>query len=414
MMRLLFVLPAYEPAWAFGGVVRCISNLCRGLAAQGHTVSVYTTNANGMGQALEMPLDTPVHLSGVEVYYFPSTFGPQSVWDSRALVRKLKQSVEQYDIVYVSAVWQWLGYETTKICQRAGVPSVFGIHGSLDSRLLGRHRFRKLLYWYLVLQRTLHRASAIHFTTAYERSETREIGVASFVAPNGLDTGEFRRMNSSAIVKKKYGIPADAPLVLTVGRIDDPKKRLDLLISVLPQINAVYLAIVGPDDSSLARRYKDLSRELNVGNRVIWTGYKTGKDLIEIYSAADVFALLSEDENFGMVVVEAMACSTPVLVSPYVGVWHEIEDASVGMAVEMTPQEVVQALSSLVHKPSMWNAWGENAQRIVEERFAIDRVAELMSQAFEDVLTGRRSPRCKWEMPTHRGASSSSLLRGSQ
>lgn len=397
-MKILFVLPAYEPAWAFGGVVRCISNLCRELARQGHTVSVYTVNSNGMGQALEVPTGSPVDRDGVKVWYLPSTLGPQSVWDSRVLVRKLEQSVKQYNIVYVSAVWQWLGYETTRICQRARVPSIFGIHGSLDSRLLGRHRCKKELYWYLVLQRTLRRASAIHFTTEYERLESRKTGVASFIVPNGLDTSEFRRVNSSAGVRKRYGIPTGAPLALAVGRID-PKKRLDLLISALSQINEVYLAIVGPDDSFLARRYKKLSRELNVDNRVIWTGYKTGRDLVEMYSAADVFTLLSEDENFGMAVVEAMGCGGPVLVSRYVGVWHEIKDADVGMAIEMTPEEILQALSSLVQKPSAWKNWGENARRIAQERFGIDKVARLMGEAFEDVLTGRRSPQCKWEIP---------------
>ena len=398
-MKILFVMPAYEPAWAFGGVVRCISNLCRGLAAQGHTVNVYTTNANGVGQALEMPLDTPVRLGGVEVYYFPSTFGPQSVWDSRALGRKLKQNVQQYDIVYISAVWQWLGYETTRICQRLGVPIVFGLHGSLDSRLLGRRRFKKVLYWNLVLQRALHRASAIHYTTEYERSESKETGVASFVIPNGLDTSEFSRVDSSEDVKRRYGISADVPLVLTVGRIDDPKKRLDLLISALPQINATCLAIVGPDDSSLARRYKDLSQELKVGHRVIWTGYKTGSDLVEMYSAADVFTLLSEDENFGMVVVEAMACEVPVLVSHYVGVWHDVKDASVGMSVELDLGEVVQVLASLACKPAMWKVRGQNAGRVAQEHFAIEQVARRMAQAFKDVLTGRRSPQCRWVTP---------------
>jgi glycosyltransferase involved in cell wall biosynthesis len=351
-----------------------------------------------MGQALQVPIDLPVNLDGVEVYYFPSTFGPRSVWDSRVLVRKLKQNVRQYDIVYVSAVWQWLGYETTKICQTFRVPCVFGVHGSLDSRLLGRHRFRKRLYWWLVLQRTLGRATAIHFTTEYERLESLETAVTSFVVPNGLDLDEFSRVDSSVAVRLKYGIPANAPLVLSVGRID-PKKKLDLLISALSQNKEVYLVIVGPDDSPLARRYKQLSHKLRVDSRVIWTGYKAGKDLVEIYSAADAFALLSEDENFGMTVVEAMACGTPVLVSPYVGVWHEVKDADVGMAVDLDSQEVAQALLSLVHEPWIWKKRGQNARRVVQERFSIEKVADLMGRAFEDVLTGQRSPQCKWKVP---------------
>lgn len=397
-MRILFVLPAYEPAWALGGVVRCISNLCRGLVAQGHSVTVYTTYANGMGQKLDVPVDVPVDLGGVKVIYLPSTLGAMSVWDSRALVRKLKQNVSQYDIVYVSAVWQWLGYETTRISQKFRVPCVFGIHGSLDSKLLGRHRFRKMLYWWLVLQRTLSRTTAIHFTTEYERSESKETSVASFVVPNGLDLDEFSRVDSSATVRMKYGIPTNAPIVLSVGRVD-PKKRLDLLIKSLSHNKEIYLVIVGPDNSSLARKYKQLSRELKVDSREIWTGYKSGKDLVELYSAADVFALLSEDENFGMAVVEALACGTPILVSPYVGVWHDVKDANVGMAVNPNLGEVVQALASLSHKPAMWKVWAQNARSVTQERLAIEQVARHMATAFNDVITGWRSPECKWVIP---------------
>ncbi len=397
-MRILFVLPAFEPAWALGGVVRCMSNLCRGLATEGHSVSVYTTNADGTAQGLGISPDTPVDLGGVTVYYFPSTLGPRSVWDSRALINKLRWSVEQYDIVYVSAVWQWLGYETTKICQRSEVPCVFGIHGSLDSRMLCRHRRRKRLYWHFVLQRTLRRANAIHFTTEYERLASIETGVESFIVPNGLDITEFSKVNSSAAVKRRYGIPSHAALVLSVGRMD-PVKRLDLLISALPRDREIYLAIVGPDGSSFARRYKKLAVKLGVSNRVIWTGYKRGKDLVEIYNAADAFVLLSENENFSMSAVEAMACGVPILVSPYVGAWHEVKDNGVGMAVEMTSQAVSQALRSIVQKPLMWRTWGQNAGRIVQERFAIDKVSTLMGQAFRDLLTSERSPECRWKGP---------------
>jgi len=131
-------------------------------------------------------------------------------------------------------------------------------------------------------------------------------GMPSFIVPNGLDTAEFRSEGPASTIRHEFGIPLDAPLVIAVGR-PDPSKRLDLLISALSEVEQVYLAVVGPENSPLSDEYKARSRALGVDARVIWTGYKTGKELIEIYSAADVAALLSESENFGMVVVEALA-----------------------------------------------------------------------------------------------------------
>lgn len=398
-MRILFVLPAYEPAWTLGGVVRCTSNLCRALVSQGHRVTVYTLDTDGQGRSLDIPTDAAVERGGVHVRYFPSTLGPGSLWDSRALVRALNRRVDNFDVVYVSAVWQWLGFETARICHQKGVPLVFGTHGSLDRRVLKTHRLRKMIYWHLVLKRALRRVSAIHFTTEYERSESQVDGLPSFVVPNGLDTKHFTPTDSSAAVRRRYAIPPEAPLALVVGRVD-PKKRLDLLISALAEVDGVYLAIVGPDDSPLADEHRLLSRQLDVQQRVIWTGYQTGRDLVDLYSAADVFTLLSQDENFGMVVVEAMACGVPVLVSRYVGVWHAVKDEDVGMAVRMTPQRIAEALGSLTHARSVWEKRGRRAQEVARERFASDRVARLMAVAFEDLRTGRRSPCCSWEIPT--------------
>ena len=95
-MKLLFISPAYEPAWSLGGVVACLSNLCRGLASMGHEVTFYTTNVDGSGQPMDVPVGTPVDLGGVRTFYFSSTFKVKDVrlrlFDSRALRNYLKKN----------------------------------------------------------------------------------------------------------------------------------------------------------------------------------------------------------------------------------------------------------------------------------------------------------------------------------
>jgi len=114
-MKILGVFPAYEPAWAFGGVVRCMSNLFRAMAKLGVDVSVYTTNANGNGDSLKVPVGAPIDMGGVSVTYFAPTFGSGSVWDSRDMIRTLDATISEFDIVYMSAVWQWIGIAAARL-----------------------------------------------------------------------------------------------------------------------------------------------------------------------------------------------------------------------------------------------------------------------------------------------------------
>lgn len=399
-LNLLFVIPAYEPAWAFGGVVGCLSNLCRGLAALGHKVTVYTINSDGQGSELDVPQGQPVIQGGVETYFFPSTFGPRSIFDSRALVGRLRKTVASFDLVYVSAIWQWLGLSVASLCARRQIPLVVGTHGSLDKIRVEKHKFRKLLYWQLFLQRAMARATAIHFTTAYERHERTAWlrNLPSFIVPNSLDCHYFRPLKEARDnFRRQYHIPQDAQVLISVARAD-PVKRLDLLIRALAFHPEYYLLIVGPGTEDLSNQWRELAQSLNVGERVIWTGHLAREEIIEAYAAADIFSLISQDENFAMVVVEALACGLPVLVNRQVGVWEELRGADVGLVVAPQPEAIAGAWQELLREKAARPDWAEHCRQVARDRFDHQKVAGLMAQALAEVLTGIHTPACRWEV----------------
>ena len=78
LMKILHVVPTYYPATRYGGPIRSVHGLASALAAQGHDVHVYTTNVDGKG-VLPVPLDRPVQLDGVNVWYFATSVGPPHV-----------------------------------------------------------------------------------------------------------------------------------------------------------------------------------------------------------------------------------------------------------------------------------------------------------------------------------------------
>ncbi|MFZ2197718.1 MAG: glycosyltransferase [Thermodesulfovibrionales bacterium] len=327
-------------------MVSCMSTLCRALAAQGVDVTVYTTNASGADRPLDVPINQPVELGGVNVWYFKSTFGPKSGFYSIGLIKKLKKTVGSFDVIYISAIWQWLGIETAKVCRDAKAAMIIGTHGSFSKSLMGKSALKKRLYLSLFLKKAIQGASAIHITTFSERNDAAGFfdGMLTFVVPNAVDPQKFHPLpGGRERFRNRHGIPANVPVLVTIGR-PDWMKRNDLLIKAIARYRNWRLVVVGADTEGMALQWKALASALGVHDRVVWTGPLYGDELLEALTAADFFALVSENENFGMVVVEALMCGLPVMLSKDVGVWESIKDEKFVMTVEKTEGSVAQCL----------------------------------------------------------------------
>ena len=402
-MKVLCVLPAYEPAWAFGGVVRCTSNLCRAMAGEGADVSVYATNVDGRGGVIDAPVEQPAEVGGVTVTYFPSTWGGKSVWDSRSLVRTLDQTVSDFDIAYVSAIWQWLGISVGNLARKHVIPYVVGTHGSFDSVSLENAKIKKMLYWHLFLKKCIKHTSALHFTTEYERRQAvlLQSKYPSFIVPNCMQPEAFETDESlGKRIREEFHILPDAPVLITVGR-PDPNKRLDVLLEslllVVQHFPRARLMIVGPHENEHALEMKTLSSRMELSEKVIWTGYRSGDDLKGCYAAADLFLLASMGENFGMAVTEAMAISLPVIISNRVGVAEDVKRHSAGIVTDVSAQQVARAVVDLLRDRPRLQEMRRNARKAAQHLYRGERVAGMMLKAFEDVLSQSPSPEGAWQ-----------------
>jgi glycosyltransferase involved in cell wall biosynthesis len=403
-LRLLVVAPAYAPAWAHGGVVRSMSSLCRAMAAGGADVSVYTMDADGEGGRLPVPLGTPVEREGVKVSYFAPTLGRRCVWDSRGLVRRVEQTVGAFDIVYIGEVWHTLGIAVARRAWQRGVPFVIGPHGSFLPAAAHYKRLRKSCYWHLLLQRWVSAAGAIHCTTEYERTASRRFlaRTPSFIVPNPLLVSDPEEPRTEAVpdVRRHFGIPADAFLLLTVARVH-PSKRVDLLIEALQRIvgvsTDVRLLVVGPCAGSHAAQMRSLAERLGVQRHIVWAGFQTGAMLEGCFRAGDLFVLPSAHENFCNAAAEAMAYGLPVVLSDQVGIAADVKRFDIGVVTELDGGQIAEAVLRLRRAPAQRRQMGTQAARVVRELYDADHVAHLMLQAFMDILQGSRSPECRWQ-----------------
>jgi len=305
-VRLLHVVPTYLPATRYGGPIYAVHGLCRALATRGHEVGVFTTNVDG-DQDSDVPLGEPVTLDGVHVSYFESPRGPgRRIYTSRTMRAALAGKVAACDVLHLHSVFLWPTYAAARAAERAQVPYVVSPRGMLVPDLIRRKsRFVKSAWIRLVERRTFRESAGIHFTAQREWDDARQISIPlpdPFIVPNGIDlppTVSTARLDGT---------------LLFLGRINW-KKGLDRLLNAMKLLPAVKVVIAGNDDEDLTPKLRAQAERNGIADRVDFRGPVSGAAKEELLRTSTALVLPSLSENFGNVVLEAMAVAMPVIVT---------------------------------------------------------------------------------------------------
>lgn len=216
------------------------------------------------------------------------------------------------------------------------------------------------------------------------------------IVPPGVDLNRFKSMNQ-AEARDHLDIPHHHQMILFVGRIQ-PLKGIDTLIQALALIRNrepelvknVCVCIIGGDpkqdsdyEKSELARLKSLQAELELGDLVTFLGARDQDSLIYYYSAAEMVVMPSHYESFGMVVLEAMACGTPVIASDVGGLSFNIEDGYNGYLVPgRNPQAMADKIILLLRYRVLRDQLAEQAQAWVT-RYSWVNIAKELLEVFE-------------------------------
>ncbi|MFC1729990.1 glycosyltransferase family 4 protein [candidate division KSB1 bacterium] len=180
----------------------------------------------------------------------------------------------------------------------------------------------------------------------------------------------FRPLSESQIknLKKKEGIPENKKVVLYVGRID-PRKGINYLIDAVDRLKDVFLVIVGSGDEKSKRDLVEQVKELGMQIRVKFIPTVMQEGLNVYYNIGDVLALPTNDltETFGVVLLEAWATKTPVVVTDIPAPMKMTEKYNAGLvAKRMNPKDIAEKLSKILNNKLMAKRMGENGYKFVK------------------------------------------------
>ncbi len=296
------------------------------------------------------------------------------------------------DVFHIHSMWEAIQHRTCRVLQRAGKPYVYRPAGMLDPWNMSKSRLRKRLYLALRARRNLNRAAAIHFTTAIERDWVARLGLTppALVEPLGMNFAEYEQLPAAGTFRNQHPRLAGRRMVLFLGRIHRGK-GLEVLIPAMGKLKDrdVCLVIAGPDGNFRAEA-DELIHQHGLGDRVIFTGLVMGGQKLAVLADADLLALPSYHENFGLVVVEALAAGTPVIVSDQVGLYPEIQAAGVGAAVGLDVTALAECLDRWLADEVLRSAAANKARPWVRERFNWDIIAAHWGRHY-DQIAGRTS-----------------------
>jgi glycosyltransferase involved in cell wall biosynthesis len=310
------------------------------------------------------------------------------------------RNLDNFDIIHIHDARSFQGictYIWDKIKQ---VPYVFQPHGSFLSSISEPYNLRMLKIYLdkLVSSKIVKNASKIIVLSSFEANQYKHIGISEekiAIIPNGIDLSEYAELPPKGTFKKKFNIPENKKIILYLGRIHKTK-GIDLLIRAYAHLKNemkykdATLVIAGPDDGYLSEA-ELLVHELGVSNSVLFTGLLSEEDKIRAYVDSDVVVNVEPLNVYGLVPLEAAACSAPVIVSKTNAISEVVLKGKFGFSVKYG--EVV-SLASMLHRvlndEELAKNLGRNGRRYVFNHLDWRKIIEKYERVYEEATNDKR------------------------
>jgi glycosyltransferase involved in cell wall biosynthesis len=369
-MHIVHVIDTLDPA--HGGPPAVAENLAKAQAALGHDVrlGIQVGDASQVVPTVTLPPHSFLHL-----FRRPQT--------------EVIALVQQADVLHLHGVWEPLLAGTARAARNAGRPYVITPHGMLDPWSLSQGKWKKRLALALGFRQMLNGAGALHVLNADEQRllARLQLNAPCEVITNGIFLDKLDPPPNPALFRSRRPGPGDRSYILFLSRLHY-KKGLDILADAFALIAAkhpnVDLVVAGPDGGE-EQPFRQRIAQLGLTSRTWITGPLYGADKWSALGGANVFCLPSRQEGFSVAILEAMACSVPVVVSEDCH-FPEVADFGAGMVVRLDASAVAAGLDTVLSNAAAGRAIGTAGRALVEKRFTWPKIAAQTLQMYERLL----------------------------
>ncbi len=406
-MRILYTMHGWKPAYRLGGPIVSVAAAAERLVQKGHEVIAAVTNSN-LDQDLDVPIARPIDVNGVQVWYFKREeplqkylpflpYVAQSMGFLYAPTMKaaLDRLVPGVDCVNTHIPFVYPTYAGSRAALRHGKPLFYHQRGNFLESHLARRRAKKELYIAMFEKSVVRRATTLIALTDAEKQAFARLapGVPCRVVPNGVDVPASDAFAGAAErVAQRYGVPPGVPLILFLSRIHT-WKGVDQLVEAFVRIQVRHpdavLVVAGPDECDAERRWSRVAAEKGFADRLLFPGVVTGQDKHDLLGRADLFCLPSQGEWFSMAVLEAMAHSTPVLLTPECNFNQAIE-AGGGRTSSSDPEALAGAIEEMLGDQDALRRMGEAGRRLVIDCYSWDSITDRLLEVYVEGIARAR------------------------
>jgi len=319
--------------------------------------------------------------------------GPASIGFTPAMERAARnQSGQEFNLLHQHGLWMANSRVTNRWRQRWSRPVLLSPHGTLEPYALKISRWKKRLATWAYEARNLRQATCLHACSLSEMRSFRRFGLTQPIAviPNGLSDSWLSSAGKGERFREEFGIAPGRRILLFLSRIH-PIKGLPLLFEAMAHLRSELddwlLVIAGMDERGHQIELEQLVQELRISQWVQFVGPLFNENKRDAFSAAEVFVLPTHSENFGLVVVEALSASLPVLTTRGAP-WEELIEEHCGWWVDINPVALREALTKIIHMPAEELAeMGTRGRELAITRYASRDVAEKTILVYQWLLS---------------------------